>query len=62
MMSSRPFMTHRRILILGPGEAKGELVKRLEDKGLKERLVGVETVDKLTDPQIAANVRQHFLD
>ncbi len=49
------------ILILGPGEAKGELAKRLESKGLKERMVGIETADKMTDPQIAARVRQHFL-
>ncbi len=49
------------ILILGPGEAKGELAKRLESRGLKERMVGIETVDKMTDPQIAARVRQHFL-
>ena len=49
------------ILLLGPGEAKGELAKRLESKGLKEHLVGIETADKLTDHQVAARVRQHFL-
>ena len=49
------------ILLLGPGEAKGELAKLLESKGLKQRLVGIETVDKMTDPQIAARVREHFL-
>ena len=49
------------ILIFGPGEAKGELEKRLAGEGLKERIVGVETVDKMTDSQIAAKVRQHFL-
>ena len=49
------------ILLLGPGEAKGELAKRLESKGLKEHMVGIETVDKMTDHQIAARVRQHFL-
>lgn len=48
------------ILIFGPGEAKGELKKRLVDKGLGKRIVGVETVDKMTDRQIAAKVRQHF--
>jgi len=45
------------ILILGPGEAKGELKTRLEREGLGNRIVGVETVDKLTDRQIAAIVR-----
>ncbi|MGZ3715828.1 MAG: hypothetical protein ACXVA4_10440 [Ktedonobacterales bacterium] len=49
------------ILLLGPGEAKGELAKRLESKGPKKRIVGMETVDKMTDLQIAARVRQHFL-
>jgi len=49
------------ILIFGPGEAKGELEKRLAGEGFKERIVGVETVDKMTDSQIAAKVRQHFL-
>jgi bisphosphoglycerate-dependent phosphoglycerate mutase len=48
------------ILIMGPGEAKGELVKRLKSESLGERIVGVETVDKMTDPQIAARVRQQF--
>jgi len=48
------------ILILGPGEAKGELEKRLESGEPKGRIVGVETVDKMTDRQIAARVRQHF--
>ena len=48
------------ILIIGPGEAKGELKKRLASKGLGGRIVGVETVDKMTAPQIAARVRDHF--
>ena len=49
------------ILILGPGEAKTELEKRLESEKLDGRIVGVETVDKMTDGQIAAKVRQRFL-
>jgi hypothetical protein len=49
------------ILIFGPGEAKGELKKRIESKGLSGRIVGVETVDEMTVPQIAAKVRKHFL-
>ena len=48
------------ILLFGPGEAKGELQKRLANKGLGGRIVGIETVDKMTDRQIAAKVRQHF--
>jgi hypothetical protein len=48
------------ILIFGPGEAKGELIKRIERDKLSERIAGVETVDKMTVPQIAAKVRKHF--
>jgi hypothetical protein len=48
------------ILLFGPGEAKGELEKRLVNKGFGGRIVGIETVDKMTDRQIAAKVRQHF--
>ena len=48
------------ILILGPGEAKTELEERLGHDGLRERIVGVETVDKMTDRPIAARVRQRF--
>ena len=50
------------IQIFGPGEAKGELEKRLEHEGLKGRIVDIETADKMTDRQIAAKVRQHFLN
>lgn len=49
------------IQIFGPGEAKGELEKRIEHEGLKARLLAVETVDKMTDRQISAKVREHFL-
>jgi hypothetical protein len=49
------------ILILGPGEAKNELAGRLENQALRGRIVGVETVDKMTDRQVAARVRQRFL-
>ena len=50
------------ILIFGPGEAKGELKKRLERDNLGGRIVGIETVDKMTDRQIAATVREYFPD
>ena len=48
------------ILILGPGEAKGELKKRLEKENLGNRIVGLKTSDKMTDKQIVAVVRGHF--
>ncbi|HTO77478.1 MAG TPA: hypothetical protein VMQ61_15500 [Thermoanaerobaculia bacterium] len=49
------------ILILGPGEAKHQLEKRLGEEGLAGRIVAVVTADKMTDPQIAARARQQFL-
>ena len=45
------------IQIFGPGEAKGELEKRIKHEGLKAHILAVETVDKMTDPQISAKVR-----
>jgi hypothetical protein len=48
------------ILIFGPGEAKGELKKRIERDQLSGRIAGVETADKMTVPQIAAKVRKSF--
>ena len=48
------------ILIFGPGEAKGELQKRIKKNNLGGRIVGIETIDKMSDRQIAAKVRQYF--
>jgi len=48
------------VLIFGPGEAKGELEKRIEHEGLKAQILAVETVDKMTDRQISAKVRERF--
>ena len=48
------------IQIFGPGEAKGELEKRLEHEGLKAHILPVETVDKMTEHQISAKVRERF--
>jgi len=48
-------------LIFGPGEAKLELKERLShSKALADRVVDIETTDKLTDPQIVAKVKEHF--
>lgn len=48
--------------IFGPGEAKGELEKRLTHAHYKGRVVGVEPADKMTEPQIVAKVRDHYFD
>ena len=46
--------------IYGPGEAKGELKKRLEHDGFKSQILAVETVDKMTDRQLSAIVRERL--
>jgi hypothetical protein len=48
------------ILLFGPGEAKGELKKRLERDNLGGRIVAIQTVDKMTDRQVAAKVHEYF--
>jgi hypothetical protein len=48
------------ILIFGPGEAKGELKKRLTKDKLGSRIVRVESADKMTDRQVSARVREYF--
>ena len=48
------------IFLFGPGEAKGELKKRLEEDHLDHHIQVVETVDQMADRQIAAKVREHF--
>ena len=52
--------TANSIQIFGPGEAKGELEKRIEHEGLKGHILAIETTDKLTDHQISAKVREQF--
>jgi hypothetical protein len=47
------------IQIFGPGEAKGELKARLEREGLHGRILEISSMDKMTDRQIAAKVREH---
>jgi hypothetical protein len=49
------------ILLFGPGEAKGELKKRIQRSKLGGRIVGIETVDKMSDRQVAAKVRLQFV-
>jgi hypothetical protein len=46
--------------IFGQDEAKSELKKRLEDLGLAEYRITLETIGKLTDHQVAKKVRARF--
>lgn len=49
------------IWIFGPGEAKVELENCLKRDNLGDLIVGIDTVDRMTDSQIAAKVRDRFL-
>jgi hypothetical protein len=49
------------IWIFGPGDAKIELRKRLENLKLHGRIVGFDTVDAMTDNQVVTRVRRRFL-
>ncbi len=48
------------ILILGPGEAKGELRARIADSGFRGTVEPMQTADKMTENQLVALVRKHF--
>lgn len=48
------------LVVFGPGEAKGEFVKRLSKVNPHARVAAVEPSDKLTDHQIVAKTREHF--
>jgi hypothetical protein len=49
-----------KLLIIGPGEAKGELRARLIKAKQGDRIAAVEPADKMTDPQIVAKVQAYF--
>ena len=51
----------KAILLFGPGEAKGELRKRIERNKLDLRITRFETADKMTERQILQKVRRHYL-
>jgi len=48
------------VLIIGPGEAKRELEKRILHAKVKVPTMDIVPADKLTDRQIAAKVRSYF--
>jgi hypothetical protein len=48
------------LLILGPGEAKGEFHKSLKSKKLRGLIVEMEAAHKMTDRQLVAKVARHF--
>lgn len=51
-----------RIYICGPGEAKLEFRKVLElSPGMADRIIGIESADKMTERQLCAHIRALFL-
>ena len=48
------------LLLFGPGEAKLQLKHRLgRSQAFADRIVAVESTDKLTDAQIVAKLKEH---
>ena len=51
----------KQIFIFGPGEAKYELKKKIEENNMfLNKISDIETTDKLTEPQIVAKVKKYF--
>ena len=48
------------LLLLGPGEAKKEFAKHISAKRFPQLHLEMEISDKMTVPQFAARVREHF--
>ena len=48
------------VLLFGPGEAKGELKKRIMRNKRGIRVIGVQAADKMTDRQVSAKVWHYF--
>jgi stalled ribosome rescue protein Dom34 len=50
------------VLVLGPGSGKLELIKHAHhhEPEIAKKIVGVETVDHPTDPQLLAYARKYF--
>jgi hypothetical protein len=50
-----------KLYVLGPGEAKVELVKKIEEtKGYRAAIAAVEPCDRLTENQLIAKVKTFF--
>jgi len=49
-----------KVLIFGPGEAKGELRARLLKMDMGEHIAAIQTEARMTEPEIVAKVRDYF--
>jgi hypothetical protein len=53
----------KHIFIMGPGEAKGEFKKHLENsKHGSRHQIKIETTDKMPDVQIIKKVKEHYVN
>lgn len=50
------------IHIFGPGEAKREFEKRMISQGLKARVAGLESADRMTERQFLAKIKEIYKD
>jgi stalled ribosome rescue protein Dom34 len=59
---ARALDSGEEILVVGPSSAKLQFLRyaHAHDPGLEARIVGLETVDHPTDPQLAAFARHYF--
>ena len=59
---AKALVPYGKVLICGPGLAKQELMKFLEqhERAIHRKVAGVETVDHPSDAQIVAHARQYF--
>jgi hypothetical protein len=48
------------VLIFGPGEAKGEIEKRLKARKFPGQILSIETADKMTDLEVSEKIHEHF--
>ena len=53
----------KEILVVGPANAKLNLIKHIHshDQAMADKVIGVETVDHPTDPQLVAYARKYFV-
>jgi len=60
---TKAIMDAQEVLIVGPGSAKLQLVKEIHKTHPKlvDRIMGIETVDHPTDPQLLAYAKHYFI-
>ena len=54
--------TSDSILLMGPGAAKKQLFKRMDQQHLSDKIVSVEVVDKMSDYEIKMKMKEIFMN